>query len=325
MENKNVALKELTQSERFTNMVITEFSSGAGEVTLTNFQKRLAQNYFIVADAALEAAEEKRKKKRTNQDSLPVVWANVDMKALALSVVSAARVGWDPLQANHVSLIPFKNNAKGKYGMTLMPGYRGIELRATKYGLDTPDAVIVELVYSNDKFKPIKKDRNNIYESYDFEIVNAFDRGKIVGGFYYHSYSKCPERNKLVMFTIADIEKRKPRYASAEFWGGEKDVWENGKKVGTEHTDGWYDKMCYKTIYRAAYMDITIDSQKIDDDYMRLRQVENEFKEAEVQQEIDQNANMQTIDITDAVEITESANPDQIQQTIDVTPAGPDF
>ena len=58
-ETKTIAKKELTQSERFTNMVVTEFTSGAGEVTLTNFQKRLAQNYFIVADAALEAAGRK--------------------------------------------------------------------------------------------------------------------------------------------------------------------------------------------------------------------------------------------------------------------------
>jgi recombination protein RecT len=219
------------------------------------------------------------------------------MESLSQSVVSAARIGWDPMQNNHVSLIPFKNNATGKYGLTFMPGYRGIELKAVKYGLDIPD-VVVELVYSNDKFKSFKKDRNNKVEAYEFEIVNDFDRGELVGGFYYHHYKNNPEKNKLVLFTKKDIEKRKPQYASAEFWGGEKDVWENGRKVGTKEVEGWYEKMCYKTIYRAAYNDITIDSQKIDDDYLRLKQMESEFKEAEVQQTIDENGNKTVIDIT---------------------------
>jgi len=115
-----------------------------------------------------------------------------------------------------------------------------------------PDAVIVELVHKNDTFKVIKKDMNNKYESYDFEVVNPFDRGEIIGGFYYHAYKDNPEKNKIVTFTLADIEKRKPQYASVEFWGGEKTVWENGKPAGKEKVEGWYEKMCWKTIYRAA-------------------------------------------------------------------------
>lgn len=326
-ETKELAKKDLTPSERFTNMVVAEFTGGVGEVALTNFQKRLAQNYFMAIDSVLKAAEVRRQATKKNQDPLPVTWQNVNMESLARNVVSCARVGLDPAQKNHVAMVPFKNKALNKYDIAFIDGYRGIELKAIKYGLDVPDAVIVELVYSNDKFKPIKKDRNNAYESYEFEIVNAFGRGKIVGGFYYHCYSQCPEKNKLVIFTLADIEKRKPKYAAVEFWGGEKDVWEDGKKVGKERVEGWYEKMCYKTIYRAAYSDITIDSQKIDDDYLRLKQAENSFKEAEVQQEIDQNANSEVIDITaSAVEATPpdpgapANNP--AQQT---TLAGPDF
>lgn len=98
--------------------------------------------------------------------------------------------------------------------------------------------------------------------------------------------------------TKKDIEKRKPDHASPEFWGGEKDKWENNKKVGTETVEGWYDKMAWKTIYRAAYGDITIDSQKIDDDYLRLKQMESDFAEAEVDEEIRENANGPIIDIT---------------------------
>ena len=52
---------------------------------------------------------------------------------------------------------------------------------------------------------------------------NEFARGDIVGGFYYHIYQDKPEKNKLVVMPLKEILKRKPQYASAEFWGGEKD------------------------------------------------------------------------------------------------------
>lgn len=300
MSNENsVARREVTQSERFMNKVVSEFGSSVGHVALTEFQKRLAQNYFIALDSVLRTTEEKRlKKSEKYRDLVPVNWANINMDKLARDVVSMARVGFDPAQPNHINLIPFKNNNTGKYDIAFIEGYRGIELKAIKYGLDVPDHVVVELVYSNDRFKSIKKDMNHKYETYEFEVVNDFDRGDIVGGFYYHEYTNRPEKNKLVVMTIKDIEKRKPDYASPEFWGGEKDKWENGKKVGKETVDGWYEKMCWKTIYRAAYNDITIDSQKIDDDYLRLKQMEGELSEAEVNSEITANANREIIDIT---------------------------
>ena len=314
-----VAKKEMSMSERFMNKVILEFTSGVGDIVLTDFQKRLAQNYFISLDSTLKVAEEKRlKKSEKYRDPLPITWANVDMDTLARNVVAKARIGLDPAQKNHINMMPFKNNAANKYGIVFIDGYRGIELTAKKYGLDIPDHVIVELVYSNDRFKSIKKDRNHLVESFEFDIADDFDRGTIKGGFYYHIFTQCPEKNKLVVMTIKDIEKRKPSYASTEFWGGEKDKWEydekagKNKKVGTEHTDGWYEKMCYKTVYRAAHNDITIDSQKIDDDYMRLREMELSFAEAKVALEITENANKDAIDIeaTVRVEDDEAGQPE---------------
>ncbi len=325
-QNTQVAVKKqqkLTASERFTNKVIAEFGSSVGEVALTDFQKRLAQNYFIALDAGLKTAEVNRlKKSEKYRDKTPVIWDNVNLESLARNVVAYARIGLDPAQKNHINMIPYKNNTTGKYDIGFIEGYRGIELKAIKYGLGVPDNVVVELVYSTDKFKPIKKDRNNPYESYDFEITNVFNRGNIIGGFYYHIYSNTPEKNKLVVMTIKDIEKRKPTYASVEFWGGEKDVYEDGRKTGKkEQVEGWYEKMCYKTVYRAAYNDITIDSQKIDDDYLRLKQAENEFSEAEVEAEITENANQEVIDLdtdeaidveSEPVQEQEDAEPEQI-------------
>jgi recombination protein RecT len=288
-----VARQEESMSTRFMNAVVKEFSGSVGEVALTNFQKRLAQNYFIAADQALVKAEQRRDNKKNN---LPVVWANVDMKQLALDVVAAARVGLDPAQPNHINMVPYRNNRTKKYNIGFIDGYRGIEMKAVKYGLDIPDDVTIELVYANDTFKPIKKDHRNKVESYEFEVSNPFDRGDIVGGFYYHAYKNNPEKNKLVVMSLKDILKRKPEYASKEFWG----------------KDGWYEKMCHKTIHRAAYRDITIDSQKIDDDYLRLKKQEELFSDREIEAEIEAEANGPVIDIeyTETEEVVTDGEPE---------------
>jgi len=301
---KAVAKKDATLSERFMLRVISEFGSGAGEIALSRSQKRLAQNYFHAVDAVLKMAEEKRLKKSGKyQDQTPITWQNVNIESLAVNVVSAARIGWDPLEKNHVSMIPYKNNTTQKYDIGFVPGYRGIELKAKKYGLDTPSSVTVEVVFKNDDFKVIKKDRNNQIENYEFSTPNPFDRGEIVGGFYYHEYTDTPQRNRLVVFSLKDILKRKPKYASAEFWGGEKDVWvkdeKTGKnrKEGTEKIDGWFEEMCYKTIYRAAYGSITIDSQKVDDSYQVLLQSETSVNTAAVELDYQTNANQELIEM----------------------------
>jgi len=295
-----VAKQEESLSNRFMNAVVKEFSGSVGEVALTNFQRRLVQNYFIAVDQALVKAEQKRQMKKSNKDPLAVTWSNIDMQQLALDVVACARVGLDPAQPNHISPVPYKDNSRGKYVVVFIDGYRGIELKARKYGLDIPDSVTVELVYSNDHFKPIKKDANNKVESYEFEVNNPFDRGDLVGGFYYHGYNENPTKNKLVIFTLKDILKRRPEYASTEFWGGKKAIWKDGKRIGEEEVEGWFEKMCWKTIYRAAYRDITIDSQKIDDDYLRLKKQEELFGDRELEAEIEAEANGPVIDIEHA-------------------------
>ena len=290
-ENKAIAKADKSMSVRFMEKVVSEFATGVGEIALTGHQQRLVQNYFVAVDMQLKIAEEKRLKKTKNQDPTPVTWANVNMEGLARSVIACARIGLDPAQKNHINMMPFKNNNTDKYDIVFIEGYRGIELKAVKYGMDVPDAVIVELVYTKDLFKAVKKSVKNPVEIYEFDVIDAFDRGEIKGGFYYHAYAKNPERNKLVVMSLKDIMKRKPAYASAEFWGGEKTVWKDGKPAGTEQVDGWFEKMCWKTIYRAAYNDITIDSQKIDSDYLQLKQMEESLTDSKVAAEIAENAN----------------------------------
>ena len=298
---KETQLKKAEQSlsVRFSDMVVKEFGGTVGAITLTNFQQRLVQNYFMAVDTALRIAEIKRlAKDEKYRDKLPVVWANVNMGLLARNVVAAARIGLDPAQKNHINIVPYKNKHTNKYDVGFVEGYRGLEIKAIKYGLDVPSSVVVEVVYSSDKFVLHKRDANNKIDSYTFEIVNPFDRGDIVGGFYYLAFKDAPEKNRVVAMTFKDIEKRKPKHASTEFWGGEKDVWENGKKTGKKETiEGWFDEMCYKTVCRAAYSSITIDSQKIDNDYLALKQMEDSYTEQNIAAEIAENANKETINV----------------------------
>lgn len=304
-----------TPSERFSAMVVKEFSSKGGVLSLTPFQQRLIQNYFINIDIALRSAEEKRLKKSAKyQDPLPVVWQNVNMETLAVHVVACSRIGFDPALPNHINMMPFKNNSLNKYDIVFVEGYRGKELKAMKYGFDIPDDIVVEVVYSTDTFKPIKKDVNNKIEHYEFKVNDAFNRGEIIGGFYYHRYDERPYKNKLVFYNIAEIEKRKPKYASAEFWGGEKATYgDDGKKNGTEKVEGWYHEMVWKTIFRAAYSDIAIDSQKIDDDFVKLsNQVIPENDVAlERDQQIKDKQSSKTLNIEDATLVEAQTVTDQ--------------
>lgn len=318
-----------TNAERFTEKVIKEFQSQAGTIELSDYQKRLCQRYFIKIDQVLQTAETKRlAKPEQYRDSLAITWNNVNMIQLAVDVVAYANVGLDPTQPNHINLIPYKNNATNKYDIGFIVGYKGTEIKSRKYGLDIPDNVVVELKYKTDKFKAIKKDINNPSEGYLFEITDEFNRGELEGGFYFLEYKNEPHKNKLRIFTKADIEKRKPAKASAEFWGGEKDVWEKNDqgrsvKTGTEKVEGWFEEMCFKTIYRAAYNSITIDAKKIDDSYLAILQKEKDQASAKVEEEIENNANRTELGFQEAVDIEheEVINQQPVAENINQEPA----
>ena len=299
---------ELNMSERFTAKVMKEFGGSVGAPQVTEFQKRLIQGYFNCIDRALKTAEEERERKNkanTNHDydnNLPVIWGNVNLNDLAVALVHYARLGLDMMQDNHLSPIPYKNNKRNCYDITLMEGYNGIRYIAECYALEFPRAVTVELVYSTDTFVPIKKDFRHTAETYEFTINDAFDRGEVKGGFGYIEYDD-PAKNKLVIMTMKDIMKRKPPYASANFWGGKATEWKtvDGKRQKVEvEKEGWFEEMCKKTIVREVYSakHIPRDPQKIDDTYRYLKMMEAKRAEMEAQDTIDIYANGEVIDTT---------------------------
>ena len=282
-----VEAPQANMSERFMQKVIHDFSGSVGEFQITEYQRQLIQGYFIGVDRALKTAEAERVRKNENNrdhkydNAVPVTWANVNMADLALDVVHYARLGLDTMQANFITPIPYLNKKAGRYDINLMLGYNGIKYIAEKFALCPPKSVTIELVYSTDNFKPYKKGRGNDVESYDFEIANPFDRGHIVGGFGYIEYDD-PKKNELVLMSMKDIEKRKPEYASANFWGGKANEWKNGKKVEVDK-DGWLDEMCRKTLIREVYSPkhILLDPRKVDDSYQYMKQREARLAEAQ--------------------------------------------
>ena len=295
---------QLTTSEKFTNKVLTEFGGNvAGVCRVTDYQRSLIQGYFIVIDRALKAAEQERVRKNSNNrdhkydNELPITWNTVNLNDLALDLVHYARMGLDMMQDNMLFPIPYKNNKRNIYDIELMEGYNGIRYIAEKYAVDVPTATTVEVVYSTDTFKPIKKSKDNHVESYEFEINNAFARGEIVGGFAYLEFSD-PTKNKLIIMSMHDVEKRKPAYASANFWGGKGKEWKDGKQVEVE-LEGWKDEMVRKTIIREAFSakHLPRDPKKIDDSYQYAKLRESRYAEMEAHAEIAANANMTMIDM----------------------------
>ena len=292
-ENK----KELTASERFTGMVMKEFEGNIGELNLNEYQRQLIRNYFIGIDNALRNAEASRQLSTKKKNEPTVTWNNVNMNKLATDVVQNAKLGLDMSIHNHLHVVPYKNSKTGKYDLNLMAGYEGLKYIATIADIK------VELVRENDIFQAVYK--NNI-EGYEFKITNPFNRGNVIGGFGFIKYEN-EIHNKLVVMTVDELLKRKPSTASAEFWGGEKDKWENGQKVGKEPVEGWTDEMLYKTMVRATCKKVTVDPKKVNQSYVYVIDqndsyyIETQVDLSEIAAERE-NANKELIDITDSTE-----------------------
>lgn len=301
--NKELQAKNenLTNSERFTQKVMVEFQGNIGELNLNEYQRQLIRGYFIGIDNALKKADEARINKNSwkstaeeDKNNLPITWQNVNMNDLAIAVVHHAKLGLDMQIPNHLNAIPYKNNKTNKYDIGFLKGYKGLEYIATQLSLYPIRNIVVELIYSNDLFEIVNK--NNIV-SYNFTIKNPFDRGEIIGGFGYIQYVD-ESKNKIITLSKKDIDKRKPSYAAAEFWGGEKYNPSTKKK---EQVEGWYEEMARKTVARATYNAVPIDPKKVNESYAYVVQRDEtayeNIIEAQVSEEIEENANKEYIDI----------------------------
>ena len=314
-ENTNAVVQAAPSvSQRFVDAVMREFTASTGVIELTKHQKNLIQGYFIACDNALQEAESKRAKKALEnnkwgeeaRNKLPYIWKNVNIDGkLARKVTAYAKLGLDMMLPNHLSAIAYLNGSNGKYDINFQEGYRGREIKAKKYSFYDIKNMVYELVYSNDHFTPHKKRLGREIESYEFEIANPFDRGNLVGGFAYVEFED-PQQNILLVMSKADIEKRKKASPS-----GGKGFWEN-----------WYDEMALKTVVNAVCRKVLLDPEKIDPDFRIMQQSESDAAEAELAEELRQNANREPINVTplepEPATIPERTQP--VQQQVE-TPA----
>ena len=304
IENQEVQLKP-NNSERFRDKVLRQFGTVSdGAIDVTTEQRELIQGYFLAIDRALTVAENGRvSKNNANSDhkydnNLPYTWNNVNLNDLAVDLVHCAKLGLDMNLPNHLFPIPYQNKKTNAYDITLMRGYNGIRYIAERFALDPPSNVVIELVYDTDRFEVKKKSEANTVESYTFEITQPFSRGTIVGGFGYIEYAD-PQKNKLVLMSLADIMKRKPKSASAEFWGGVGKVYEKGKRVDAE-LEGWLDEMCRKTLVREVYSakHIPIDPRKVTSSFNHMENREVDYALLEADGVIEAEGNVIPIDTT---------------------------
>jgi recombination protein RecT len=285
-----------THSQRFTAMVVREFGNVAGTLQLSPYQQRLGQHLFLAVDAQLKTLEAKRAQK--DKDGLPIVWSNINMEKLAIDAVHRIELGLDALIPNMVHPIPYKNSKTGKYDLDLRVGYVGKDYYRRKMAIDPPMDIIYELVHEKDKFRPIKKTAANPVESYEFEIGDPFDRGKVIGGFGYIMYER-PEKNKLILVSKADFDKSKAKAQSNEFWGNHE------------------REMQFKTLVHRVTSKLNVDPEKINASFMAVELDDNAA-------EIEANANKGAIlDIDPTTgEVKEKPKADPERPTLKPDPPG---
>ena len=200
---------------RFSDLVEKESKDNAG-VVLSEKQKSILQGYM---DSINKAINDYNKNDTEEKEKLS--WKNIDLNTLSRQAYINSLLGLDSMQEGMIYFIPYRIGNTGQYTMNIMRGYNGIRHIAEKYSKDKIVNITCELVYSNDDFVIHKKSINNEYDTYNFEIKNSFNRGDLIGGFGYIEYED-KRKNKLVIMSKADMDKRKKLAKSKKFWGDEK-------------------------------------------------------------------------------------------------------
>lgn len=205
----------------------------------------LAGNFFVALDAAIKKSEADRAGNQYKTNDPKIRWDSINFEETFQACIAYANVGIDPLADDMLSFTFYKNK-KGGYDITLVEGVSCMEILARKYGVNCPENVKVELVYSTDVFEPIKKDINNPSDTCIHKITNAFDRGEILGG-YSLSQFKNPLHDQLRPMSKKDINKR--------------------TKETSKFFQNWPDEMCIKTIAKNAWSKVVLNTTDLAEYY----------------------------------------------------------
>lgn len=205
----------------------------------------LAVNYFTRLDNELKKAN-------------PVkTWKQINFEDFLSKAIAYANIGIDPLAPKMLSFTLFANKSNGLSDVVFVEDVRCMETLARRYGINCPENIKVELIYSTDKFSLIKKDLSNPQDSYVLEITNPFERGEIIGGVSLSEYQNS-NYNKVRLMSMKDIEKRVKTNSS--FW------------------TNWKEEMCEKTIGKNAWGKVVLDTTQLADYYAQKSTPEQEFE-----------------------------------------------
>jgi recombination protein RecT len=167
-------------------------------------------------------------------------WSQVKLADYVSKAIAYSNIEIDPLSKNMLSFIFFGSD------IVFVQDVRCVEMLARKYGVNCPENITIELIYSNDKFSLIKKDLSNSKDGYLFQITSPLDRGEICGGIALSEY-KNPIYNKVRFLGMKDIAKRTSTTTS--FWRD------------------WKENMCEKTIGKYAWSFVALDTTKLAEFY----------------------------------------------------------
>ena len=209
----------------------------------TKFQERvaaygckneaLALNYFTRLDTELP------------KQTVPKTWAQINFDDFLSKSIAYANIGIDPLAPKMLSFTLFANKS-GKSDVVFVEDVRCMELLARRYGVNCPENITVELIYSTDEFAIIKKDLSHPSEGYVLEVKNAFNRGEIIGGVSLSEY-EIAIYNKVRIMSIKEIEKRVN--TKSPFWAN------------------WKPEMCEKTIGKNAWSKVVLNTTELSEYY----------------------------------------------------------
>lgn len=280
---------ELSLPERFTNAIVSAYNDVAKGVGMTVEQKQLIANYYIKLDEMFR------------DPKVNIKWNQVRLPELATTLAHMAKLGLD-MSIGQLSFMPFKKGDTGTYNLSPCISKYGYEYIAKKYGLEPPKNLVVELVYDTDKFSITKKDANHDCDSYTFEVVNPFNRGKIIGGFGYLEY-KDKTKNKILSMSEQEILAYRPQKYYNQFWTGEN-----------------MKKMYEKTIAKQILKKVTLDPDKVNgvqDSFDRIETEELKYNAYVTQEETKENmCSGEVIDI-DYTPVTENTVDDSTGEVID--------
>lgn len=207
--------------------------------------EKLAGNFFTAIDLAIKKAEADRAGNQYKANDPKIKWAVINFDDILQKSIAYSNLGIDPLAKDMLSFIFYKNKSGG-YDITFVEGVKCMETLARTYGINCPENIKVELIYSTDKFSLIKKDLTNPQDSYVLEVTNPFERGAIIGGISLSEYPN-PIYNKVRLMTRKDILKR--------------------TKETTVFFKNWEEEMCEKTVAKNAWGKVVLDTTQLAEYY----------------------------------------------------------